>query len=150
MADWVIRGVPRALTRDLWWLESAAEAPHAPPPGQRADGGDRHSKRVAALLWLLALADWLFFGQAMGLSLAIFAAAVLAVAMTLSSGPDRLRPALVLGLAALPVVDYVQALSLAILALGLLVSLLMASGGTGALWQRGMQLVADFPLRGIR
>jgi len=101
------------------------------------------------LAGLVALADWLFFGRDVGLSLAIFAAAVLGAVMLLSPGKTRLRPALVLLVAALPVLEYPQALSLAILGLGLVVSVVWASGGADMLWRRSATLLADLPLRGV-
>jgi Domain of unknown function (DUF4173) len=67
----------------------------------------------------------------------------------LSPGQARLRPALLLAVAVLPVIDYVQALSLAILGAGLVGSVLWASGGTEALGRRAARLMSDLWLRGI-
>jgi len=148
--EWVIRGVPPGLSRDMWWLASAADVPPEPPQRQRAREAGGAGGRASALVGLIVLADWLFFARVPGLSLALFAAAVLGTVMLLSPGQERLRPALVLLVAALPVVEYVQALSLEILGLGLVVSVVCASGGTNALGRRAVALVADLPLRGIR
>lgn len=148
--EWVIRGVPPGLMRDMWWLAAAADGPSEPEAAPRPAGARGARGRAGALMALVALADWLFFGQAIGLSLAVFAAAVLAAVMVLAPGRDRLRPALLLLVAALPVVEHVQALSLAILALGLLVSVVWATAGTEALAGRILRLVSDLPLRGIR
>jgi hypothetical protein len=96
---------------------------------------------------LVGLGDFLFFGQAVGLSLAVFALAVfLAVPGTLARG---VGPFGLLLLSVLPVVEHVQALSLGFLAVGLTASLLWARGGRDALLARGLALWASLPWRGI-
>ncbi|MCB1388622.1 MAG: DUF4173 domain-containing protein [Rhodobacteraceae bacterium] len=82
-----------------------------------------------ALAGLVAFADFLFWADPPGLSLALFALAVFAAA----TWPVRpraalLRPLLLLVVAALPVVEMVQALSVAFLATGLVLSLVWAHG----------------------
>lgn len=149
MAEWMIRGVPRALATDLWWMEVASEGSDNPAAGGSERGLEGAGGRGLALLALVLLADLLFYGHAPGLSLALFAGAVLAAAMILSPGRDRLRPALLLTVAALPVVEHVQALSLGFLATGLLGSLAWATGGTGALARRALRILRDLPLRGM-
>jgi hypothetical protein len=149
MAEWMIRGVPRALATDLWWMEGASDAPGGPVAGQTVRGLDGVGGRALALLALVVLADFLFYEHAPGLSLALFAGAVLAAAMVLSPGRDRLRPALLLAVSALPVVEHVQALSLGFLGAGLLGSLAWATGGTRALAGRALRILRDLPLRGV-
>ena len=92
--EWVIRGVPPGLARDMWWLAVATEGPAGPGSATRPEWGAGARGRAGALVALVALADWLFFGQAIGLSLALFAAAVLGAVMLLQQGRARLRPAL--------------------------------------------------------
>lgn len=149
MADWVIRGVPRALARDMWWMSGAEDPRPRVPEGIRVWRGQGRGARAGALVALVALADWLFYGRTPGLSLAIFAVALLAVVMLLSPGQTRLRPALLLAATVLPVIEHVQALSLAILGAGLVCSTLWASGGTKALGRRAARLMSDLWLRGI-
>ena len=116
-----IRGVPRALAMDAWWLDTA-------PPG---GGGGAQGGRVqpvspsflGAVLALVVLADLLFWRQALGISVVIFAAALFAFQVARTRAPAWRRPALLLGLAALPALDHVQALSLAFLLAGLAASL---------------------------
>ncbi len=145
MAEWVLRGVPGALAMDAWWLGDTTPAP-------QADGSQAKlapARGVLTLLALVGIGDVLFFRQAVGLSLAIFAGAVfLAVLATLPTRA-QLYPSLLMLLSVLPVIDYVQALSLAFLAVGLTASLLWARGGTTALMQRGLALWATLPWRGI-
>jgi hypothetical protein len=149
MAEWMIRGVPRALATDLWWMEEAGDASDRPAARPSLRGLEGTGGRGLALLALVVLADLLFYGYAPGLSLALFAGAVLAAAMILSPGRDRLRPALFLAVAALPVLEHVQALSLGFLAVGLVVSLVWATNGTRSLAPRALRLLRDLPLRGL-
>ncbi|MBL9050163.1 MAG: DUF4173 domain-containing protein [Tabrizicola sp.] len=145
----VVRGVPQALIVDMWWLASETDSPPAPQrPGAlgRADGT---GGRAAALAGLVALADLLFYGHAPGLSLAVFAGAVLVAVMALNPGQPRLRPALLLAVAVLPVIDHVQALSITFLTAGLIMSLVLATGGADVMGRRILGLVRDMPLRGI-
>lgn len=121
-SEWEIRGVPRALTCDTWWLTGEVEGPVL--QGQRDSARRRGATRpVVALVGLVALADLLFYRHAPGLSLAVFAAAILSVVIVLGPGRERLRPALLLLASALPVIEHVQALSVGFLLAGLLTSL---------------------------
>ncbi|MEO8244278.1 MAG: DUF4173 domain-containing protein [bacterium] len=135
--DWVIHGVPMAIECDGWWLVD--------PPG---DGlgrpGRLNRRRSAALVLLVAAADLLFYRQTLGLSLAVFGLAVFAATST-----HRPRPAalLVLVLSLLPVVDYVQPLSLAILLLGLPAALVL---NQPAPLITTLALLAALPCRGVR
>ena len=106
--DRAIHGVPMALQHDGWWLTDGPAAP--PQSGQSARGP------VLTLLALVLLGDVLFWHQTLGLSLVVFAAAVFA-----ATSPRRPNPWAValLVVSMLPVIDYVQALSVAILVLGL-------------------------------
>lgn len=120
MPELVLRGVPRSLQRDAWWLaaidEGEAPAPNAGRHSEpRADAGHR---RIVwpVLLALVTCADWLFWGHAAGLSLPLFAAACLLAILSLSPHPLQARDHAWLGGAfvatALPVIETVQTLSL--------------------------------------
>jgi hypothetical protein len=148
--EWVVRGVPQALQRDMWWLTAERDMPQGPKRDHRIASGAGGGGPAVALVALVALADFLFFRHAAGLSLPVFAAAVLGAAMAISPAHARLSPALVLLFASLPVVDYVQLLSVAILGLGLMSSLVMATGGADRFGRRLVGLVADLPVRGLR
>jgi hypothetical protein len=115
--------LPPALARDGWWLDS----PPPPPQTVYASGDSGHFLRGVGLLLLVALADFLFWDHALGASLALYALVVFATA-TLDLRPRKnlLRPALLVGLGALPVVDFVQPLSLAFMAGSLLTALVWA------------------------
>lgn len=115
-ASLLIRDLPTSLARDGWWLD-------ATPPAGPDDPGRSITARmpsVLGLLLLVILADLLFWNHHLGVSVAVFAMVLFAVA-TAEIRPRRAiwRPALVLVFACAPVVDHVQALSLGFLGLGL-------------------------------
>ncbi len=126
----IIRGLPQALARDAWWLGGAGGGDRpGSARGWTGLGGTGHY-RVAALAALILLADYLFFRQTPGLSLVLFAAAVFAASGFLAGGHAAvLRPAALVASASLPVIDYVQTLSLVLLACGLVLGLAWARGG---------------------
>ena len=115
--DWISRGVPMALQTDGWWLTDPA------PPA--TDQTTVRKGPLMALLALLLLADILFWHQTPGVSLAMFAVAVFAA--TAKGRPQPIALA-VLTLSVLPVVEYVQALSLTILLAGLSASIALNRG----------------------
>lgn len=144
-----IRGLPASIAQDSWWLEDA------PPPEPTCS---RHNTRVpwsAILIGLIALADFLFFDHPKGLSLVIFAAAILTATWTLRrprvnwSGPSSL-----LAVASLPAIEHLQALSVFFLALGLLGSLAWVVLGDRAtltqIARTGGLILRSVPLRGAR
>ena len=118
-----IPGLPTSLARDAWWLD--ATPPEAAGPQER--GATSRLPRIAALLLLVALADLLFWDHDLGVSTAIFALAIFAAA-TAGIRPRQAlwRPTLLLIIAAAPVVDHVQPLSLAFLGAGLCAALVWA------------------------
>lgn len=132
----LITGLPTRLARDGWWLD-------APPPGKIDDAPATPSRLPywAGLLSLVALADWLFWHHQPGVSLAVFAGAILAVASA-DIRPRRAlrRPAFLLLLAAAPVIDHVQPLSVTFLALGLAAALI---------WTRRFGLSPDDMAAGV-
>lgn len=115
--------LPACLARDAWWLDS-------PPPGTATPAPDlprRGPGRVVGLLALIVLGDALFYGQRPGLSLVLYAAAVFAVTLTVAPrGAEWRRPALLLAVAALPVIDHAQPLAVLFLLAGLLVAIVWA------------------------
>ena len=144
MADQVFAGVPHGVMRDAWWLGDEAPAPRDGRPELVRGAG-------LAVLALSALADVLFWRQEPGVSLAVFAAAVFAAAAWWA--PRRAGPAAVLGLGALPVVDHVQALSVAFLVAtlaGAVVWARLPEGGLGRVSAGATRLLALAPVAGLR
>lgn len=121
----VFSGIPPALAADAWWLGAAPPVPpHVPCEDPKTPG--RRGVLLPLGLGLVLLADLFFWGRAAGVSLPIYAAALFFVA-TFGLPPARLLgPSGVLLLGALPSVEYVQPLSVAILVLAFLVALAWA------------------------
>lgn len=150
MQTFTIRGLPQSLAMDSWWLGTDAQPS---PPGATSDSGApaaRRPVRAAGLLLLVVLADHLFWGYRAGLSLGLFAAAILAVGTVGLRPAHRLvRPALLFLLAALPLLEHVQLLSLLFLVVGLAGALLLARNpetGTGSLAQHTLRFLRRLPL----
>ncbi len=141
MPELILRGLPRCLDRDAWWLTATPEAATPAPPGG-TDGArtvwrpGRHGA-LGALLLLVLLADWLFWDHPAGLSLALFAAAVLAATLAIvpqaRGGRARhLGLVAIFALFALPVIETPQFLSVVFLLAGTLGATLWLTLGTGA------------------
>lgn len=126
----IIRGLPRSLAHDGWWLASEGGTPidQTPPAGPPVDILEtiRKFPRFAALILLVLLGDFLFWGYCPGLSLALFAWGVFA-AVRLESPPrkNQWSSAGVLLLATLPILEHVQLLSLIFLTAGLLCAVVL-------------------------
>lgn len=120
--EFEVRGVPRSILVDGWWLDAIDEA--AKTSGGRAKGNGWPAlsgtarRQGIGVLCLIVLGDILFWQQEIGISLAIFALAVVLVASADLAIPARVRGGVICLIGALPVVDHVQPLSLAFLAFG--------------------------------
>jgi hypothetical protein len=101
--------------------------------------------KVGLALVLAALADWLFYGQRAGLSLALFAIAIAGVSVLFNHATLNLRRAMI-GSAALaaglvPVIEELNTLSFLILVASLAIALLLATNAeTTGLADRGRAL----------
>lgn len=114
-------GVPQSIRTDGWWLRE----PNPGTPSLQRGSGAARWPQPTLVVGLVALADLMFWGRAPGISLALFALAVLAAAYV--QAPLRrvwVRPALMLIFGALPVVEYVQPFSVAFLAVSLVLALI--------------------------
>ncbi|WP_299665193.1 DUF4153 domain-containing protein [uncultured Ruegeria sp.] len=123
MGQFIVRGIPASVLQDSWWLDTPDSHQH------RDDGMTGPGKRHAAvgLVVLIALADVLFFDHPPGLSLAIFTLSIAVVVWALLGRNAGLAgPAFLLTFSILPVVEYVQALSVAFLIGGSIVALCWA------------------------
>lgn len=153
MQTLTIRGLPHRLAQDGWWLTSAETGGAEPTRTVRRSGASRRGlPGVLALLGLAALADLLFWSHAPGISVAIFAGAVFAVSVSGLTRRAWLRPALLLLLAALPVIEYAQALSLAFLAGGLILALVwsrLPEAAPAAIGPAALAFAHDLPSRWV-
>jgi hypothetical protein len=117
--------------------------------GGSADRGLRSVALTVPVLVLLA--DALFWNAAPGLSPVLFAGAVVG-AVALQAGRFPVVAVVLFGLGALPVVEHVQALSLAFLLAGLLgaVAILRLPGATAETFAcAALRLLARLPLGGL-
>lgn len=148
-----VRGVPRGIMRDAWWLSEDVASGDAPPPAvpDTARQGRAPLSRAGAMLALLVvLGDLLFYGHDIGLSLALFAYAVFAAsAVVLPTRDGVVRPAILMGLAGLPVIEHLQALSVLFLAGGLIASVAWLRVGNAGLARAALRLWAVLPVAGI-
>jgi len=117
MRGYLMRGVPASVRMDAWWM--SGEAPVVPPVNKPRSGLEavrRAPARLVLLLALILLADWLFWGYGAGVSLVLFGVALAAAVWLAAGRRDWLRgdtlAALVFGAGLLPVLDYVQGLSM--------------------------------------
>lgn len=144
-----IRGLPPALARDAWWLGSNESGP-PPVSGDPPVAGGAGRRQLVALGLLVVLGDFLFHDRSPGLSLAIFGLAILAATSALLRWRAPVGGPVALALVAvLPVVEYVQALSVAFLLTGLPIALawtLFAAARPLAVVRRALLLVRAVPL----
>lgn len=116
MKTYLVRGVPKSLQTEGWWMQDTPV--HRPAPTRR--GGD-DAARVALLGALIALADALIWQVAEpGLSLAVFFLALVAAAgLATETGSSRILQALgITAVAVAPLVELVQPLSVLLAGLG--------------------------------
>ncbi len=120
MGQYIVRGIPPSVLQDSWWMD----APE--PESNKSNNLSRHSNQraIGALVILVALADFLLFDYAPGISLAVLVLAIAAAVWALP-GPRKglIGPTVLMGLSILPTVEYVQALSVAFLLAGSTVAL---------------------------
>jgi hypothetical protein len=149
-----IRGIPRALARDAWWFGDDAAA----PPDGRERGGHVLSpgamRPVLVLVLLIVIGDFLFWDRAAGISLVVFAWVVLLASAALWSRKRIAGPLTLMLFSSLPVVEYLQALSVAILLLGLTASVawmhLPPDAPQGAVARVSARILRSLPTRAIR
>ncbi|HIP23254.1 MAG TPA: hypothetical protein EYG79_06640, partial [Rhodobacteraceae bacterium] len=121
----VINGLPDKLRLDGWWLGCEATPKPLHPGAQTPSSAGTNAPRkliLFLLLCLVALADWLFWHQKAGASVAIFSF-LLSLAMVLARTQKTTRKewAFVAGLALgvnLPLLEQLQPLSLMFSMLG--------------------------------
>lgn len=155
----VIRGLPDALVRDSWWFGAAEDGAGAGDGGRAGGGtglwrGRADRGRAVALLAVVLAGDVLIYGHAPGLSLAIFAAVIfVAAVLDRKAGARTVRgPAAILALSALPVVEYVQSLSVAFLVAGLAIAIAWARLGPAAgprVLRGAVRLLLSLPHAGL-
>lgn len=118
----VIHGLPTSLARDGWWLDE----PNSPDPDRQARASMSCIPPPIGLVLLVGLADMLFWHYRLGISVAVFAAAVFLVATATYRAQRSLwYPTAILAMACAPTLNHVQPLSLGFLGIGLACSLVL-------------------------
>ena len=145
-----IRGLPYSLAMDGWWLDGGGASVDRPEPGT-ADATPLH--RFSGLLFLVGLADVLFWRQTPGLSVALFGLAIFTAGVWRVC-PRRalLGPSLIVFLGALPVVELLQPLSFCILVTSLISALVWAhhpQTSAAGIAVTAAEFVVSLPLRWI-
>ena len=130
MKTFLIRGVPQAVSQDSWWLSGASPAQFKQENGRAAS--DMGTWPALLLVALIMLGDVLIWDVAVGLSLAVFGAALILAALSVSGrNMTWQQQALVVGggvLAVLPLVELVQPLSVLTGFVGISAVLAMLAG----------------------
>jgi len=154
MQTFILRGLPRGLARDAWWMSDAvADVEEVAQDAGGTRGGRLHSKdpalwALALLIALLILADWLFWERYIGISLAGFALVLHGCLWILTRDEATPRSTafhLATALASvLPSVELVQTLSVLFLIAGLMVNAARVALGDDGLeagiWRAVMRL----------
>ncbi|QUJ76518.1 DUF4173 domain-containing protein [Sulfitobacter albidus] len=129
----LLSGVPQSLRTDAWWMDGA------PAPQRAGRAREGWQLRCGLLVVLLALGDWLVWQAVPGLSLAVFALALVAAAVAMWR-----RRVWVLGIgavAALPLVEVVNPLTVMIAVMGVSGALVLLVGVPRAdLWRAALRL----------
>lgn len=124
MRELIIRGLPASLANDAWWFSEVADSPAQSNATPEKEGAQRlfRPDTILALLLLIALADVLFWEHSVGLSLIIFSAGISAAALTNLRPRFRRQDWVIFAVArvaaALPVLEYVQTVSVLFLVVG--------------------------------
>lgn len=153
-----LNGIPNSILKDSWWLTTpndTAQRTDPPLTDSETDSG-RGMPIIAGLLVLILLADLLFWNHAPGISVALFGCAIFAVAQAVRSKTPALNqllgPIALTLLGTVPVVIYVQALSVLLLALCLSAALIWVSRpdlGLVTSCGRAVGFVLSFPVKCI-
>ncbi len=140
----VIGGLPEKLRLESWWLASPI-APARKPPN-KADGSTGLARNglwpAGLVVCLVILADWQFWHQKAGASVAIFAL-LLSIAMVLARAKQTTRKewGAVIGLSAganLPMLEQLQPLSMMFSLLGVAAIAAWLAEGRLIGWGRGL------------
>lgn len=154
----LLSGVPPSIQRDAWWLceQTASEAaPPAAMPGESRTGERRFSPAFWLLLMLILLGDLMFWQLEVRLGFGVMVIGIfVAVCVLLRPGSAVWKPVLLLAVSLLPLIEYLQALSVGFALLGLAVSVAWLRAWPGVrlpeLLARAAGLLRALPLSGIR
>ncbi|MFY0619111.1 DUF4173 domain-containing protein [Shimia sp.] len=123
----VINGVPDRIRMDGWWLEnSVSETPESTGPREKPERCVptlRYPFAFGAMVFVVLLADWLFWAHAPGISVAVFSMFLsVAILSVQRKQTTRLEWGIVLVfllVCNLPVIEHLQLLSILFSAIGI-------------------------------
>ncbi len=141
-----IRGVPRALALDGWWLE-LDPADRATPQPEPDDTRLAYRRRALAVLALVLVGDLLFWQQPRGISVALFAAALFVASLLAQRAAPKAGSVAIILIAVLPVIVHLQALSVAILIVGLGAAIISGHVRAASVADATLRFAACLPLR---
>lgn len=153
----IIDGLPQSIAMDAWWLASetttSAQSRHPSTKTPDTNAPKWRSYSLGGLLFLVLLGDFLFWGYRTGFTLALFAVAIFGVvAMQEGNKSGQLKPALLMLLTILPVIEHVQALSVSLLIGGTIIAVswlrVPREGGIEWIISGAMKLIAFVPSAG--
>ena len=125
-----VRGIPQSLAADSWWLDSSDDTTRAPEVNkkseQRRSWASYSKLPILGVLILVLVADFLFWQQSLGLSVALYAIVIFCVSTHKVSLKSRIGPLLLLVFGAMPVIEYIQLLSILFLCVSLAIALIWA------------------------
>ncbi len=154
MSAITINGLPKTLRLDAWWMSGDLDVEFPEPP-KASFGGiakDRRSHGLLIALSLVALADWLFWGWDIGISLALFAAILAALAFAVQTGKRSARDGFTAiaftTLAILPIIEQVQVLSVLMLIVGLAAYAVWLASDQVQAWGQQVKAMLKFTLAG--
>lgn len=137
----VIREVPDSIRLDAWWLgaeTNASDTPRPPPVVPVKQIRSRSPSVLPVLLVLVLIADLLFWGHGLGVSIAIFALSVSAAILGLRTKVVARRQWLFWAVfeifCNLPVIEFIQPLSLMFTFFGLAAIAVWAAHGRIVQW----------------
>lgn len=141
MDGFTVRGLPRSLQRDAWWMapDTARGAGDGPVPAVApAEGRIPFAPLLGLVAVLVVLADVMVWHVTPGLSLIVLVAGVaMAAQAVMGAAPDRIRVVqawAVLAVGAVPVAEVVQPVSVVILLLAFMMfCAILTVGVPGAL-----------------
>ncbi len=157
--DLVIHGMPNSIRRDGWWLSSSKSENTADAGGDIAlpecvtDFPKRRPGALGLLLFLVLLADWLFWEHDRGLSVALFAMALSVAILAMKPGGVRPRQwAMALGfevLCNLPLIEVLHAMSILFSLSGLVVLAIWVTYDRLLTWWQSLWIAARIATIGV-
>lgn len=152
-----VRGIPTSLAMDGWWLNCTEDTTSTEEiEGAYHTDYKRKTKPdfpLFKIVLLVLLADFLFWQHGLGISMAIYVFAIFGLATNKVPLKSRVGPTMLLLFGVMPVVEYVQLLSLMFLSVALPTALVWAHQPNARAIQyatAALRLLFAIPTSGLR